>query len=216
VPLVSQIPISGANVLLRCLNCSRVALLTTITVGVLLSVSVVQAQSLEDVVTACNDAASMAKAGDIRGAIEEAEWCLEGLRQQRANQSLSVFPDEVAGFTGGEIDNQSALGMTMIERSYSRDGDTITLATQTGAASGGLAALAQLGMSIGASAGTKMRIQKRTVIDLSDAADTNAEFMVELRSGGMLMVSSDTVPPDQVIGFLKAFPLQELDESLDQ
>lgn len=173
------------------------------------------AQSREDTITACRDAASLLEADDIDGALEEANWCLEGLKQMQKAVTLTLLPDDIDGFVGGEISNQTAMGMTMIERSYTRDGESIevSLTAGDGAAGGGLAALAQMGLAMGAGAGSKMRIQKRTVID-TGAESGEANFLVQLKSGGMLTISSGSVDREQVLAFVKAFPIAELDESL--
>ena len=84
----------------------------------------------------------------------------------------------------------------------------------TGAAGAGLAALAQMGMNLGgAGGGRKLRVQKRTVVDMSDE-EGQAQYMVQLKSGGMLTVSSPAVPSEDVLEFVRAFPIVELDEAL--
>ena len=172
------------------------------------------AQTVEDASAACTEAARLIGEGDTDGAMEEAEWCVESLRQVRRQRTQSVFPDAVAGFVGGELDNQSAMGMTMMERTYASDAGEIGVTLATGAAGAGLAALAQMGMNLGAAGGgRKLRIQKRTVVDMSEE-EGQAQYMVQLKSGGMLTVSSPTVPSEDVLEFVRAFPIVELDEAL--
>ena len=180
--------------------------------------SAARAQTAEDAAAACTEAARLiTEDEDVDGALDEAEWCVESLRQVRQQRTLTVFPDAVEGFVGGELDNQSAMGMTMMERGYRRDdGDgEIEVSLATGAAGTGLAALAQMGMSLGGAGGKKMRIQKRTVIDMS-ADEGKAQYLVQLKSGGMLTVSSPTVAPEEVLEFVRAFPIAELDDALAQ
>lgn len=173
------------------------------------------AQTVEDASAACTEAARLIGEGDTDGAMEEAEWCVESLRQVRRQRTQSVFPDAVGDFVGGELDNQSALGMTMMERSYASDAGEIDVSLTTGAAGAGLAALAQMGMDLGATGGSrKFRVQKRTVVDMSDE-EGQTQYLIQLRSGGMLTVSSPSVPSEDVLGFLRAFPIVELDEALD-
>ena len=192
-------------------------MLTAGLLGTVMLSTAVSAQSREDTLAACRDAASLLEADDIDGALEEANWCLEGLKQMQQALTLTLLPDELDGFVGGEISNQTAMGMTMIERRYSRDGDAIdvSLTAGDGAAGGGLAALAQMGLAMGAGAGSKMRIQKRTVID-TGAESGEANFLVQLKSGGMLTISSATVGRDDVLAFVRAFPIAELDDSLSR
>ena len=103
--------------------------------------------------------------------------------------------------------------MTIMNRAYARGDDEIDVALTTGAAGSGLAALAQMGMSLGGAGGRKLRVQKRTVLDMSDA-EGEAQFMVQLKSGGMLTIGSSGLAPDEVLAFVKAFPILELDEAL--
>jgi len=83
-----------------------------------------------------------------------------------------------------------------------------------GFGAGGLAALAQLGLGAGG-AGKKIRVQKRTVIDMSESSG-NAQFLVQLKSSqGMLTISSDNLSSDEVLTFVRAFPIKDLDEALE-
>jgi len=69
-----------------------------------------------DIISACEEAARLLEQNDIDGALDEAEWCREGLLQIKQSQTLSVFPDEVSGFQGGDVTNESVLGMVTIGR----------------------------------------------------------------------------------------------------
>ena len=162
----------------------------------------------------CREAARLYEENDLEGALEEARWCLESLEQIKQEAAANLFPDEVIGFKGGELSNQSAMGMRIMEREYMRGNDAISVTfTAGGAAASGFAALAQMGMGMGGS-GKKLRIQRRTVIDMSDGQ--NAEFSVSMKSGGMLNVASSSVAHAEVIEFMKAFPIAELDEAAGQ
>lgn len=172
----------------------------------------VQAQTAEDAATACSDAVELISEEDFDGALEEAKWCVESLQQIKQQAMLEVFPDEVLEFTGGELSNQSAMGMTMLERSYTNAQSDVDVALTTGMAGGGLAALAQLGMGMNAGGGKKMRIQKRTVLDLSQSGE--GQYMVQLKSGGSLVISSNDLNAEQLLPFVKAFPIADLDDAL--
>ncbi|ASJ70265.1 hypothetical protein [Granulosicoccus antarcticus] len=173
------------------------------------------AQSSEEAATACTEAARLIGEDDLVGALDEAKWCVESLQQLRQQATLTIFPDEVDGFTGGEVDNQSAMGMTIMERSYSKDGSDVSVSLTTGVAGGGLAALAQLGMGMSSGGGKKIRIQKRTVLDMSDGGG-DSQYMVQLKSGGMLTISSSGLAAEQLLPFVKAFPIAELDDALEE
>ena len=159
----------------------------------------------------CTEAAKLYEEGDLDGAIEEATWCVEAMRQEKQQQAVSTLPDEVNGYVGGEVQNQQGMGMSIIQRVYSKDGAEIDLNLTKGAgAAGGFAAIAQMGL--GMSGGKKFRVQRRTVLDMSEAGET--QLMVSLKSGGMLTLTSTSAAHDDVVAFIKAFPLAKLDDSL--
>ena len=168
--------------------------------------------AVESSAEACEDAARLIRDDDLDAALEEAKWCLEGLEQLQSDRTFALFPDELEGYEGGELDTQGMMGMTMMNRTYRGEDGTIDVSLTTGAAGSGLAALAQMGMTLGGG-GRKLRVQRRTVIDMSES-EGSASFTVELRSGGMLNVTSPTVPADEVLGFVEAFPIEALDEAM--
>lgn len=158
----------------------------------------------------CQAAAELAADGDIDGAIEEASWCLESLQQIKQEQSSSVFPDEINGFVGDDLESNSAMGMQITSREYTKGDNNISV-TLTGGSAGGMgsmAAFAQMGMMGG---GKKIRVQRRTVMDNSDGDDVS--FMASLKSGAMLMFESSDTDNATVVEFIKAFPIAELDEA---
>ena len=176
-----------------------------------------QSDDLGDASMACRDAATMAESNDVDGAIEEARWCLEVLEQHRRDASLAVFPDSQGDWIGGDLDNQSALGMTLLSRTYAKGDQSIEVSVTTGPAGGGLAVLAQLGASLGASLGSgegsKFRVQRRTVVDLS-GDDEMVNYMVELRSGGVMTIQSSNTSTSDVRAFVEAFPVADIDDAL--
>lgn len=183
-----------------------------LTIALLMPSTQVSAQTAEDAAAACLEASNLIEDGDYVGALDEANWCVEGLRQLKQQQTLTVFPDAVDDFIGGDLDNQSAMGMSIIERDYKLDDRTVSVTLTGGVAGGGLAALAQFASGLGG-AGKKMRVQKRTVIDMSNEGG-KTEYMVQLKSGGMLMISSNELDSDELLEFVKAFPIAELDDSI--
>lgn len=170
----------------------------------------------DDPADACIEAARlMREDNDLVGALDEARWCVEGLEQLKQQQTLAVLPDEVDGFKGGETSSEKVLGMSMIEREYKRDNSAIEVSlTGAGGAGGGLAAIAQMGMKLGAQTGKKMRIQRRTVVDMSEG--TSPTFMIQLRSGSVLNISSSNTDYDTTLSFIKAFPIADLDDALKE
>ncbi|MBX2826159.1 MAG: hypothetical protein KTR33_15605 [Gammaproteobacteria bacterium] len=170
----------------------------------------------EETITACEDAAKLLAEQDIDGAMEESYWCYNGIKEMKENQTLAIFPDEVNDYIGGEISNQEVMGMRMIEREYTLDSQTIKVSmTGGGAASAGLAMLAGLGLNMNmGSAKKKIRVQKRAVMDMSEG--NSVQYMVTLKSGSMLNISSDNVDADTTLEFVRAFPIAKLDDALGQ
>ena len=173
------------------------------------------ADQQEDIITACNEAARLLKDdNDISAALEEARWCVEGLEQMKTQIAQNVLPDEVEGFVGGEISSQSVMGMTMIERIYTNNGGEISVSlTSGGGAASGLAAIAQMGLSMGSQTGTKIRVQRRTVVDMSQGDEPT--FMVQLKSGGILNITSEGADYDTTLNFVKSLPIAKIDEALE-
>jgi len=165
-------------------------------------------------IEACTEAARLLEADDVDGALEEAEWCREGIQQIKQGQTLAIFPDSVNGYEGGEVTNSGALGIVMLGREFEKGGKTIAVELTTGSVPG-LGSLGQLMSAFsaaGLSDGKKWRIQRRTVIDSS--SDGSVKLTVQLKSGGLMTVESASVSSDEAIEFLKAFPIAELDDSL--
>ena len=208
----------------------KTQLYSTIVVACLANIGttgIANANEVEEAAAACIEAARLIQEDDdLDGAIEEATWCLTGLNQLQEEMKLSLLPDELEGFKGGEISNQSLLGITVIERTYSRDGDTISMSLTTNggagdaAAGGGLGALAELGKLFGAlssasaaaGGGKKIRIQKRTVV-VSDEGGRGL-LNIELKSGGSLKVESSDLDSDALVDFMREFPIAELDDAM--
>ena len=160
----------------------------------------------------CSSAASLFQEGDIEGALEEAQWCVTQLEQLKQGKVSSFFKDEIDGFKGGKLEQQQAMGISMIERNYSKDGKVINVSLSggaSGAASNAFAALASLGMQ--STNGKKVRIQRRTAM-VSDEGGS-VQVVVTLKSGGMLTFESNDLNSNDAIAFAKAFPVADLDDS---
>ena len=71
------------------------------------SVNSAQAQTAEDASAACLEAARMIEENDFANALDEAKWCVESLEQLKRERTFTVFPDEIDGFVGGELQNES-------------------------------------------------------------------------------------------------------------
>lgn len=172
-------------------------------------------ENLADTIAACEEAARLLEANDVDGALDEAEWCREGIQQVKQNQTMAIFPDSVNGYTGGEVTKESAMGMVMLGRQYTQADKSIDVELMSGSAGGGLGGLSQLISAFGAAGGAegkKFRVQRRTVIDSSSGG--SAEMMVQLKSGGMMNVKSTSASREEVEAFIRDFPVADLDDAL--
>ncbi|MFK7891954.1 MAG: hypothetical protein AB8B63_14150 [Granulosicoccus sp.] len=178
------------------------------------SVSLAQQEELAQASAACEEAVRLIEIDDSAGALEEAKWCVESLEQWKQLQTLTLLPDFIDDYTADELENSSAMGMTVIERTYVSGERSISVTLTSGVASSGFAALAQLGMGLsGSGAGKKIRVQKRTVINLSQTG-AGSEYMVQLKSGAMLMINSTTVDEEELLDFIRLFPIADIDDGI--
>ena len=169
----------------------------------------------DSAIEACEEAVRIFNSdGDINAALEEARWCVEGLEALKQDNALEFFPDQVDSWAAGKATNSKLLGVSMIERVYSRDGRSISVSLASGGNGTGLMALAQMGMQLGGEVLKKFRVDRRTVLELGDADEVR--FLVQLRSGGVINIASTDVDIDGVKSFVSEFPVGELDDSLKE
>jgi len=187
--------------------------LKTLILGAAFSFAIAPAAFAEDTpADTCSSAASLFKEGDIEGALEEARWCVTQLEQLKQGKVSSFFKDEINGFKGGKLEQQQAMGISMIERNYSKDGKVVKVSLSggaSGAANNAFAALASFGMQ--STNGKKVRIQRRTAMISDDGG--NIQVVVTLKSGGMLTFESNDLNSAETTAFAKAFPVAKLDDS---
>lgn len=189
------------------------SLQTAVVIAVASLLMTVSAIAQDDPASACRQAADYFEEGDLEGALDEARWCVESLEQIRQEQTLSLFPEAQGGYEGGELSSQNTMGMMIMSRSYRNDTDNIDVTlTGGGAAGAGLAALMQYGANMNSGQGKKIRVQRRTVMDMSEPG--NAQFLVQMKSGGMMTFESSSLDSDSLLEFVKAFPIADIDDAL--
>lgn len=160
----------------------------------------------------CKNAAQLYKDGDLEAALEDARWCVSLMEQEKQNQTNTHFKNEIDGYTAGQIQQQSAMGMVMISREYQKGGKRINVEMSggaSGAAASALSMLSQFGMQSGS--GRKTRIQQRTAMITEERGSVT--IAVTLRSGGFLTFSSSDLNAQQALAFARKFPIKALDES---
>lgn len=124
-------------------------------------------------------------------ALEELQWARKEIEKLH-NGSLTAFmPDQIAGFVGAKSEITNVLGMTNIERSYTKGEATVKVAIQAASAAGaaglgalgGLAAIGKMAAMFGGEQGQEtVRIQGRTATVKED------EISIFLDSGAVLQV----------------------------
>lgn len=184
---------------------------STLLIASTLLVSSVHAQN-DDIKESCSSVVALFNKGDIDGALEEARWCLTQLEQIKQGQTTSYFKDEIDGYKGGKLDSQQAMGMSIIERRYTKGNNSVQVSLSGGVsniAAIALEAFASFGVS--ATPGKKIRIQRRTAT-LTNQSDT-PQLLVTLKSGGILTFESSQLSEDALVAFAEAFPIAELDDS---
>lgn len=184
-----------------------------LTMCVVISVAVIPAGAEDDPAATCSSAATLAKDGDIAGALEEARWCVTQLEQLLQDQASNLFPDEVNGYTAGKIKKEQAMGMSIIDCDYSKDASVISVSLTDGGAGGAanpFSAIAKMGMQMGGM-GQKIRIQKRSAVIVDE--NNSTQVVVTLKSGGILTFESRGSSSDTVVAFAKKFPIAKLDDS---
>lgn len=185
-------------------------MLSKIVVGCLLLAGSIAAQAEESPKESCNNASTLYTEGDLEGALEEARWCVKQMEQEKQNNTAQYFKDSINGYAGGELSQQQMMGITVIERKYTKGSVSINVGL-SGGASGAMAGAfsAMLGMQQGQ--GKAIRIQRRSANDVGSNGRT--DIQVTLKSGGILSFKSRGAGRDEVVAFAKAFPVADLDDS---
>ncbi|MCB0325681.1 MAG: hypothetical protein KDD69_18995, partial [Bdellovibrionales bacterium] len=82
-------------------------------------------------------------------AIEELSWANKELEKRHFAKIEKLLPEQLAGFQGQPVEAQSAVGITSIERSYTKGSEQVRLSLAGGSGSGPLAGFAALGRMAG-------------------------------------------------------------------
>lgn len=154
---------------------------------VLLGLNSAQAEDIETIFGKVRDYAAKE---NYTKAIEELGWAKKELEKAHFNKIESMLPKEVAGFQGGEINSQSAVGITNIERTYKKSGEKDVKLSLAGGSTGGgpmagFAALGRMAGMMGTQPGVDtFRIDGRTAN--LQVKNGRAELTVFLESGSFL------------------------------
>lgn len=157
-------------------------------------------------------------------AIEELAWANKEIEKLNSQHIISFFPDTLLGYTGKKAETNSALGITNIERTYSKDGAGTTVKVAltgsgggagAGAGLGGLAAFGRMAAMMGGQSpgNDTFRIAGRTAT--LEKEDRSAQLTVFLDSGSMLTLEMNNGnDADALKAMAEALDLNKLDNYL--
>lgn len=155
-------------------------------------------------------------------ALEELGWAQKEIEKMNVTQIQSYFPDSLAGYTGSKFESNSALGMTNLERQYTKGTEQVKLSlsgsSPGGAGAGGLGGLAAFGrmaaMMGGGQGGDTFRIAGRTAT-LQKEEGNSPQLTVFLDSGSVLNLEGQRgTTADSLKAMAEALKLNDLDNYL--
>ena len=186
----------------------KVLAISTLTTLMLANANGHAQTNLDDISAACSAAGNLVTDNNINGAYEEAQWCFESVRQLRQEQTIAVFPDTIDGFTGDQVDDNSVMGMTMIERSYSKGEQRLNVALGMG---GMMSAVANMASSMMMPGVSKRRVGSFTVWQMPNE---DGQYLISLEQDASLTITTDSVDADEVMDFIRQFPIEQLKQSI--
>ncbi len=160
-------------------------------IATLLFSSVTLAEDINAIFSKVNE---LVKAQNYTKALEELGWAKKEIEKMNSQRLTSFFPDSLAGYTGGQTKNNSALGLTQLEKVYNKGETsvTLTLTGSTGGAGansglGGIAAFGQMAamMNQGGEGQETFRLAGKTATLVQEPGSDQAELTVFL-DGAML------------------------------
>ncbi|MEJ2406229.1 MAG: hypothetical protein P8171_18400 [Candidatus Thiodiazotropha sp.] len=155
----------------------------------------------------CKQAAKLYEEDDIAGAVEEAKWCLESLEQLQQARQSDRFPQDVAGWKRGEIEQNKMMGFSNISTEYNK-GEKMIEASYTSGGGGMGAMFSQMGLAGG---GKKIRLGRYTGMVMEEGERN--EIMISLKmTPGMINLTSSSASLDELTSFAKAFPISDIDQ----
>lgn len=174
--------------------------------GISLFSSSLFAVDVSEVKDAFDSSVSLAKQGKITEAIKEAEWGMGGLKELDRAAKKALFPAKLAGFTGQAFTDQSAMGMTVIERIYSNGNKDVKVTlTEIGGSNNPLAGMAALGQMFGQTS-NQIRLPGR-VTGSKNVQGNRVEITASIQNQ-MLSISSTSASEAEVEGVAKEFPVE--------
>lgn len=172
-----------------------------------------------EVATSGNDCAqieSLRKAGNLGEARNKAQACIEELNNELAGSTAKLFPEAVAGWKRGNVEQNQALGVNNVSTSYAKDKHTV----QVSLTGGGKGANNVGGLLSGiAKFGIKSSGKQIKVAGLPGSIQADGSIMVTLDDGSFLgFTCADFHTADDALAgmgdLVNAFPVGEINKHL--
>jgi hypothetical protein len=177
------------------------------------------AQAQLEVASSGNDCAqieSLRKAGNLGEARNKAQACIEELNNELAGSTAKLFPESVAGWKRGNVEQNQALGVNNVSTSYAKDKHTVQVSLTGGGkgannVGGLLSGIAKLGIK---SSGKQIK-----VAGLPGSIQADGSIMVTLDDGSFLgFTCPDFHTADDALAgmgdLVNAFPVGEINKHL--
>jgi hypothetical protein len=177
------------------------------------------AQAQLEVASSGNDCAqieSLRKAGNLGEARNKAQACIEELNNELAGSTAKLFPDSVAGWKRGNVEQNQALGVNNVSTSYAKDKHTV----QVSLTGGGKGANNVGGLLSGiAKFGIKSSGKQIKVAGLPGSIQADGSIMVTLDDGSFLgFTCPDFHTADEALAgmgdLVNAFPVGDINKHL--
>jgi hypothetical protein len=182
------------------------------------SVKICRADDLEPMFKKVTD---LVAAKNYTKALEELSWAKKEIEKMNAEKLKSFLPDTLAGYTGGKVESNNALGMLNLERSYSNGTGQFKLSLTGGAGGnaagfGDLAAIGRMAAMMGNQGGQDtFRIGGRTATLEARDDSKGGELTVFLDSGSILKLEGNNIGGTQTLrDAANALKLDDLDNYL--
>jgi hypothetical protein len=164
---------------------------------------------------ACSQIDSLSKAGNYSAAREKAQACLQALDQKLQGEVGKLFPQTVAGWTRGGLEQNTVAGFNNITATYKKATQSATVSLTAGSVGGGaigglLGGMARLGMQAG---------QQVKVAGLPASVQTDGTIAVTLESGAFLTFKSPAFSDQRSAlaglgDLVNAFPVAQINKVL--
>jgi hypothetical protein len=154
-------------------------------------------------------------------ALEELAWARKEIETASSQALSSLFPAEVDGYKGGELESTNVLGFSNIERTYQKGESNSIKVSLLGSSKGqpqnplgGLAAMGQMAAMMGGQSGTdSFRMDGRTA--MLEKRDSSAELTVFLDGGSMIKFEqNDSADSEALKKFANSFKIAEIEKQL--